>query len=118
MIPQRNAVLVRARQPGSSDEWSDAEVEEGAQAFQGAAPAYYMEKRDRQTNRQTEDLLVRRTLILERGVPPVEWESEMEVEFTVDGEPATRTATVKNVETRRFAPAGSVQTTRLTLEDA
>lgn len=117
-LPQRNAVLVLVRQPGSTDEWRDDEVVEGTQAFAGAAPAYYLERRERQSNRQTEDLLVRRTLLLERDVPPVDWQTEMELEFTVDGEPGTQAGTVKNVERRRYSPAGPVQTTRLTLEDA
>jgi hypothetical protein len=118
VIPQANATVLKVEAPSTTDEWKPEDEElNPPDAYSGAAPAYYQERRERVLRGEAQDLLVRRTLIVEEGRPPVGWAAGQTVAFRVEGDAADSTATVQHVERRRWAPAGSLQTTRLTLED-
>jgi hypothetical protein len=113
VIPQVNAILTKVSRQGSTDEWRDTEAVIDTTLWEGAAPAYYQERRERTSSGQSEALLVRRSLIVDIERPLLDWESELAVEFNVAG--AARTGIVQNVE-RRMLPTATLQTCRLTLE--
>ncbi len=123
MIPQANATLTQVAEAPRTDTFRDSEVLAAVSLWQGAAGCYYQEKRER-TPGAAEDLLVRRSLLVEEGnpvVPPPSgqtaggFQSEQVVTFTFGG--VAQTGTIQHVERRVFPIAGSVQSTRLTLSD-
>lgn len=115
MTVQSNATLTKVRNQGSTDEWDDSESLADPELWVGALDVYYREKREL-AGGPTPDYLVRRTLLVDEGQPPgVEWNRDLVVEFTFAG--TARTATVRDVERFKWAPAGLVQSTRLTMEE-
>jgi hypothetical protein len=114
-------VLTKVQEPTAETEaFRDADAGAPTQLWAGSVRAYFSEKRDRTGGGgiSAGDLLVRRSLFVAEGDAAVTWEAGLILTFALDGG-ASQTGTVQNVERRILdgIPA-SLQTTRLTLEDA
>lgn len=115
MLPQSNATITAIRAPTSGEAF-DGPQGPGDVKWQGSAPAYLREARDRERTAGGEDRVLRREVIVARGTPPVQAISGDWI-TVLDDEGAELQARVKTAERRRLAgiPDG-LQTTRLTLE--
>jgi hypothetical protein len=111
MIPQSNATLTLVTGGGGSEDW---DVSPGAVSTLWDEPvsAYYRSARER-TFGATDDVIVRRTLIVPSGLRT--WSEGETVTFTTGG--TERTGKIQAVEEFSL-PGHPLQTTRLTLEDA
>lgn len=113
-LPQSNCTLTRVQNQANTDAFRDSEEGADTEVWAGSVPAYYQEKRDRVAGGGTQDLLVRRNLIVEEAQPPVAFESEQVLTFSFGG--TSRTGVVQHVERHVLAGMGNVQTTRLSME--
>ena len=115
---QTNAVLTADRGPeASGDDWDDSDTP-GAAVWSGGAHVYLTEQEDRVRSQQSQDVLIRRTLLVDPQDPPVDWQQSYVVQITRrDG--TTFTGTVEGVA-RSTAPPGyeTVATRQLILRPA
>jgi len=116
-LPQANATLIAVNGQGANAETFDGPAGEGPLKWDGRAPAYYREQRDRKRTEAGEDREVRRELIVSTLLG-IDFRSGDYVTF----DPPTGTeitATVQLVEARKLdGIPEALQTTRLTLEPA
>lgn len=113
MLPQRNAKLLKVAAAGSTVDWDSPDAE-GDPKFKGAAPAYYTERRERSSAATTEDMLLRRWLVVEPGHPDVQFEEGDVVTFEYRG--SEHTGSVDAVEERDLPNRPVVGSIRLTLK--
>jgi hypothetical protein len=110
-LPQTNATLTRVTGGGGSEDW-DQSAGAGAELWAGSSPAYFRSVRER-TFGSTDDVLIRRTLIVETGLRT--WAEGETVTFKVGG--IEKTGKVQAIEEHAL-DAHPLQTTRLTLEES
>jgi hypothetical protein len=111
-LPQANATLTRVAGGGYAEDY-DRAAGADSEKWAGSAEAYYQERRERVAAAGETTLILRRSLIVANDVASFS-EGDV-VSFTFDG--SSRTGNVQVIERREYAPAGELQTTRLTLEE-
>jgi hypothetical protein len=101
---QTNAVLTAVRGADvSGDDWDDVD-QVGTAVWSGGAYVYLTETEDRVRTQTTQDVLIRRTLLVDPQDPPVDWQQGYTVTLTRrDG--TTFTGVVQGVA-RSVAPPG------------
>lgn len=114
-LPQSNAILRKVASGGAPADY-DQPAGDDATDFEGAAGAYYREKRERITTGEGSDVIVRRELIVHTRNPGITYKQGATVTFEVEGE--TQTGEIQEVVTRRLPGAGPAESTVLTLEAA
>lgn len=118
MLPQRNAQLLQVNVAGTTPDWDSPDAA-GAQKFKGHAPAYYTERRERSRGPAAggtagEDMLLRRWLVLEPGLPDVQFEEGDVLRFVYRN--LERTGTIDAVEERDLPGKPVIGSIRLTLK--
>lgn len=118
MPPQANATVTLVKGSGQRDDW-DRPGAAGADKWAGTARAYYREATDRDRSSGELNVATRRELIVETALlDEAGIDTDDLITFTVDGAGET-TGVAKSI--RRSALNGvppSLQTSKLTLEDA
>lgn len=117
-LPQINAQLLKVAASGTTPDW-DSPDSEGDAKFEGEAPAYYKEKRERSRgpaagSTAAEDLLKRRWLIVDPEEPRIQFEEGDVVTFVYRG--TERTGRVDVIEERDLPNSPVIGSIRLTLQ--
>lgn len=114
MLVQANADLkaVAVKSEDETENWDDGDGP--TPLWSGSERAYYQERREFEGGAEG-NLVVHRALIVEEGVPAVVFAKDQTVTFRIDGEGADTVGTVEDTRRARWAPAGPMQTTKLTL---
>ena len=86
-LPQRNATLLKVTESGTTVDWDSPDAL-GPVKFEGRAPAYYTEKKERAVGlatsaSQAADLVRRRYVIVEPGIPDIEFAEDDVLEVLV-----------------------------------
>lgn len=114
-LPQANATLLKVASGGAPADY-DQPATGDTVSFEGSAPAYYREKRERITSGEGSDVIVRRELIVHTRNPGLAYTEGATVTFAVEG--AEASGEIQEIVTRRLPGAGGAETTVLTLEPA
>lgn len=114
-LPQSNAQLRKVASGGTPADY-DTPATADSTNFEGSAPAYYRERRERISTASGSDVIVRRELIVGTRNPGIVYASGATVTFDVEGD--EQTGEVQQVVTRRLPGAGATETVVLTLENA
>lgn len=94
-LPQRNATLLKVTARGTTVDWDSPDLL-GASKFEGRAPAYYTERKERGVTTATgsskaADLVRRRYVIVEPGIPDIDFEEDDVLEVLVKTRHGERT---------------------------
>lgn len=114
MPAQSNARLLKITAPGVDADWIETPGSAGTPKWEGSAPAYYTEKRERLVVGGDTDIVLRRTLILDNDLAePIDNNDLLTFEYNG----ATQTARAQLIERRDLPELDpDVRTTRIELD--